>query len=74
MERREGLERKAACRGQIKEEFAKKEERMGGGECLVERKGTHTECRSHPRVIKNAVVVLAIRMTNDVVDGAKLVR
>lgn len=28
----------------------------------------------NPRVIKNALVVLAIRMTNDIVDGAKLVR
>jgi len=63
------MKRKAACRGQIKEKLAKKKEKEES-----RWNGRETERRSHPRVIKNAVVVLAIRMTNDIVDGAKLVR
>lgn len=66
-ERSRTMERKAACWGQIKEELAKKRAEW-------REKGWWKRSRSRPRVIKNAVVVLAIRMTNDVVDGAKLVR
>lgn len=66
------IEREAACRGRIKEKLRRKRrrddrERKSGSE--------ETACHRAPAVIKNrSPVVLAIRMTNDVVDGAKLAR
>lgn len=64
---------KQRVEGKLKRSSRKKGGGRGreGARSLVRARA---ECRSHPRVIKNTVVVLAIRMTNDVVDGAKLVR